>query len=173
MRDAFPRRPAKRPSPRCAATSIARGCSARRHITLVATEPLRRASNRSVLQADVQRATGLRLHLLSHEAEAGLTLLGVTHGRRPGDRLLVVDVGGGSTEVIMVTPGGDPVIGALPTGSSRLTAAFVTHDPPTWFEINALRAEATPPARRDGPGPAGTRRHRGRHGSNLVKVLPR
>jgi len=113
-----------------------------RRITLVATEPVRRASNRSVLQADVQRATGLPLHLLSHDAEAELTLLGVTHGRHPTEPLLVMDIGGGSTELILVTPGGDPVVGALPTGSSRLSAAFVTHDPPTWYEINALRAEA-------------------------------
>jgi exopolyphosphatase/guanosine-5'-triphosphate,3'-diphosphate pyrophosphatase len=143
-----------------------------RHITLVATEPLRRASNRSVLQADVQRATGLGLHLLSHEAEAELTLLGVTHGRRPRERLLVVDIGGGSTELILATPGGDPVVDALPTGSSRLTAAFVAHDPPTWFEINALRAEATrlldamPQGRPErGVIVGGT-------GSNLVKILP-
>ena len=45
-------------------------------------------------------------------------------------------------EVILVAPDSDPVVGAMPTGSARLTAAFVEHDPPSWFEIDALRAEA-------------------------------
>jgi exopolyphosphatase/pppGpp-phosphohydrolase len=142
-----------------------------RQITLVATEPVRRASNRSVLQADVQRATGQPLHLLSHDAEAELTLLGVTHGSHPRERLLVMDIGGGSTELILVTPGGDPVVGALPTGSSRLTEAFVTHDPPTWFEVNALRAEAK---RLVDAMPSGQPERGvivGGTGTNLVKIL--
>jgi len=112
------------------------------HITLVATEPLRRASDRSVFQADVLRATGYPLHVLSHEAEAELTLLGVTAGHRPRAPLLVLDIGGGSTELIVATPDADPVVGAMATGSARLAAALVAHDPPTWCEIGALRAEA-------------------------------
>ncbi len=142
-----------------------------RQITLLATEPVRRASNRSVLQTDVQRATGLPLHLLSHDAEAELTLLGVTHGRHPREPLLVMDIGGGSTELILVTPGGDPVVGVLPTGSSRLTAAFVTHDPPTWYEINALRGEAK---RLVDAMPSGKPERGvivGGTGTNLVKIL--
>ncbi len=106
------------------------------------TEPLRRASNRSVIQSDVLRATGAPLHVLSHEAEGQLTLLGVTGGHAATEGILVVDVGGGSSEVILAGPGTSTVVGALPTGSARLTATFVAHDPPTWFEINALRAEA-------------------------------
>jgi exopolyphosphatase/pppGpp-phosphohydrolase len=108
----------------------------------LATEPLRRASNRSVIQADVLRATGQALQILSHEAEAGLTLLGVTDGAPPATSMLVVDVGGGSTEAIFAAPDRDPVVGALPTGSASLTQTFVSHDPPTWFELNTLRAEA-------------------------------
>ena len=112
------------------------------HITLVATEPLRRASDRSVFQSDVLRVTGVPLHVLSHEAEAELTLLGVTAGHRPTAPLLVLDIGGGSTELIVAAPDADPVVGAMATGSARLAAAVVDHDPPTWFEIGALRAEA-------------------------------
>jgi exopolyphosphatase/pppGpp-phosphohydrolase len=112
------------------------------HITLVGTEPLRRASDRSVFQSDVLRATGLPLHVLSHEAEAELTLLGVTAGRRPTGPLMVIDIGGGSTELIVAAPGEDPVVGAMPVGSSRLADAVIDHDPPTWFELNALRAQA-------------------------------
>jgi exopolyphosphatase/guanosine-5'-triphosphate,3'-diphosphate pyrophosphatase len=112
------------------------------HVTVLGTEPLRRASDRSVLQADVLRATGVPLHVLSHESEAELTLLGVTAGRLPPAPLMVLDIGGGSTELIVAAPGLDPVVGALQTGSSRLGERFIHHDPPTWFELNGLRAEA-------------------------------
>lgn len=111
-------------------------------ITIVGTEPLRRASDRSVFQADVLRATGVPLHVLSHEAEAELTLLGVTAGRRPTGRLLVMDIGGGSTELIVAAPGEDAVVGAIAVGSARLADALIAHDPPTWFELNAVRAQA-------------------------------
>jgi exopolyphosphatase/guanosine-5'-triphosphate,3'-diphosphate pyrophosphatase len=112
------------------------------HLTLLGTEPLRRASDRSVVQADILAAVGSPLNLLSHEEEAYLTLLGVTAGEPPREALLVVDIGGGSSETILASPGGDPVIGTLATGSARLTQAFVEHDPPTWLEIGLLRAEA-------------------------------
>ena len=70
--------------------------------------------------------------MLSHDQEATLTLLGVSAGRdRRWQPLLVMDVGGGSSEVILVTPGADPVVGAFAVGSARLTDAVVTHDPPT------------------------------------------
>src|SRR6478672_10250789 len=50
------------------ATSLGAGS-----VTLLGTEPLRRASNRSVIQADVLRATGQPLQVISHETEAQLT----------------------------------------------------------------------------------------------------
>ncbi|MDQ3492199.1 MAG: hypothetical protein M3452_02920 [Chloroflexota bacterium] len=125
---------------RYAATSAAYGAEA---ITLVATEPLRRAANRAEVLEHVLAATGRPLHVLSHEAEARLTLLGVTGGEPGVGPLMVVDIGGGSTEIISVTErSAEPVVGVLATGSSRLTKALVVHDPPTWFEINALRAES-------------------------------
>ena len=111
-------------------------------ITLVGTEPLRRASDRSVFQADVLRATGVPLHVLSHEEEAELTLLGVTAGRRPTGPLLVMDIGGGSTELIVAAPDRDAVVGAIAVGSSRLADALIANDPPTWPELQALRTQA-------------------------------
>lgn len=163
---------------RYAATSAANGAVA---ITFVATEPLRRATNAADVVARVLAGTGRPLHILSHEAEARLTLLGVTGGVPVAGPLMVVDIGGGSTETIAV--GGsaadlaaEPVVGVLPTGSSRLTKALVQHDPPTWFEINALRAESRrlvdllEPQAESGVPPrcvmvGGT-------ASNLVKLLP-
>ena len=53
-----------------------------------------------------------------------------------------MDIGGGSTELIVAAPGEDAVVGAFPVGSSRLADALISHDPPTWFELNAVRAQA-------------------------------
>lgn len=111
-------------------------------VVLLGTEPLRRASNRSHVCDLVQQATGLRLHVLSHEEEAGLTVLGVLDGEPPSEPTLVLDIGGGSSELVLLEPGADPVIGVMPVGSARLTAAFIEDDPPTAEEVQALRSEA-------------------------------
>jgi exopolyphosphatase/pppGpp-phosphohydrolase len=111
-------------------------------IVLLGTEPLRRASNRTHFCDLVRAATGRPLHVLSHEEEASLTVLGVLDGEAPDEATLVLDIGGGSSEIVLLEPGADPVIGVLPVGSARLTASFVEDDPPTAEEIQALRSEA-------------------------------
>ncbi len=111
-------------------------------ITLLATEPLRRASNRSRFCETVEAATGYPLHVLSHDEEALLTLLAVLDGEPVEEPLMVLDIGGGSSEVVLLEPGADPVVGVIPVGSARLTAQHVEDDPPTEEEIRELRAEA-------------------------------
>lgn len=110
--------------------------------TFVATEPLRRAKDARLVLRDIERASGVPLHVLTHEEEGYLTLIGVTHGREPAADLAVVDVGGGSSEFIVAGPRRDAVATGVRIGSARLTAANVAHDPPTVDEITALRAAA-------------------------------
>jgi exopolyphosphatase/guanosine-5'-triphosphate,3'-diphosphate pyrophosphatase len=111
-------------------------------ITLLATEPLRRASNRSRFCRAVEEATGYPLHVLSHDEEALLTVIGVLDGEPVAEPLLVLDIGGGSSEVVLLEPGADPVVGVIPVGSARLTAQHVEDDPPTEEEVQELRAES-------------------------------
>ncbi len=111
-------------------------------ITLLGTEPLRRASNRSHFCEAVEKATGLPLLVLSHEEEALLTVIGVLDGEPVEEPLLVLDIGGGSSEIVLLEPGADPVVGVMPIGSARLTAQHVEDDPPTADEIAALRLES-------------------------------
>ncbi len=111
-------------------------------ITLLATEPLRRASNRTRFCEAVKEATGYPLHVLSHEEEALLTVIGVLDGEPVDEPLLVLDIGGGSSEIVLLEPGADPVVGVIPVGSARLTAQHVEDDPPTEAEVMELRAEA-------------------------------
>ena len=120
---------------------IAQGAGAGTY-AMVATEPLRRADNAPLLQADVRAATGGELHVLNERAEAQLTFIGVTAGQRPRTPLLVVDIGGGSTELALFGPGRGLSVVALPIGSARLTNAIVEHDPPTDDELDRLHRAA-------------------------------
>ena len=90
------------------------------------------------MAADVGRATGLHLHVLDHDEEGSLTLLGVTGGRPLDHESLVIDVGGGSSEFVVARPNERPAATGLPIGASRLTNAIVEHDPPTGDELHGL-----------------------------------
>jgi exopolyphosphatase/pppGpp-phosphohydrolase len=111
-----------------------------RQITIVGTEPLRRAQDAAAVVWAVQYRTGIPLHVLEHEEEGQLTLLGVTAGRPISSEMLVVDVGGGSSEFVLVGPDGHARASGLPLGAATLTRALVHSDPPSLAELEALRA---------------------------------
>ena len=111
-------------------------------VTLIGTEPFRRAADGEEVAAEIGLVTGIPFHVISERTEALLTFLGVTGGVAPNEPLLVVDVGGGSTEVTIYNPGVAPSIKPLAIGSSRLTRATVKHDPPTTGELDRLHASA-------------------------------
>lgn len=110
--------------------------------TFVGTEPLRAAADGARAAAEVEAATGVPLLVLAHDEEACLTLLGVTGGRPVTDELAVLDIGGGSSEVVHASPRGGVTVEGVRIGAARLCAAVVRHDPPTADELAALRAEA-------------------------------
>ena len=91
---------------------------------------------------EVRSATGVPLEILTHDEEALLTLIGVTHGREPRPDLGVIDIGGGSSEVVVIGPDGRAVTHGVRLGSARLTASVLTQDPPTESEVAALRDTA-------------------------------
>jgi exopolyphosphatase/guanosine-5'-triphosphate,3'-diphosphate pyrophosphatase len=111
-------------------------------ITFVGTEPLRRLADSSRIVADVDAATGVPLHVLSHEEEGFLTLVGVMEGRAVDRDLLVVDIGGGSSEFVSVGPGRRAAATGVQVGAARLVRGHVSSDPPTLGELTALRTAA-------------------------------
>ncbi len=73
------------------------------HMRLVATEACRRASNGRSFMAHVQRQTGLRLEIIKPEEEARLAVISCAPLVVPTtDQLLVIDIGGGSTELVWI-----------------------------------------------------------------------
>jgi exopolyphosphatase/guanosine-5'-triphosphate,3'-diphosphate pyrophosphatase len=111
-------------------------------ITLMGTEPLRRAADAAQIVDETERATGVPLHVLSHEEEAFLTMIGVTSGWPVENEKLVVDIGGGSSEFCAVAMVGSPRAAGLRIGSNRLTTRFVITDPARPSAIEAMRKEA-------------------------------
>jgi exopolyphosphatase/guanosine-5'-triphosphate,3'-diphosphate pyrophosphatase len=111
-------------------------------ITLVGTEPIRRAADAARIVADIDDATRIPVHVLTHEEEAYLTLVGVTAGRPVTHETLVVDIGGGSSEFCAVAPGGIARASGLRLGSNRLTADHVLADPPSSGELEAMAMAA-------------------------------
>ena len=122
-----------------AATSRRLGAST---ITFLGTEPIRRAADAARIVSEVEDASGVPLHVLSHEEEAYLTLVGVTGGRPVLHETLVVDIGGGSSEFCAVAAGGLARVAGLQLGSNRLTMRFVRDDPPRTDQIDAMAAAA-------------------------------
>ena len=97
----------------------------------VATEACRQAANGAEFVARVERAVGIRLEVLGHEEEAGLAMLGClplidAHTRH----LLMVDIGGGSTEVLWLDRAGGGSNGriaetvSVPLGVVTLSEGF-------------------------------------------------
>ena len=107
-------------------------------ITLVGTDPLRRAADATVVIAEIAAATGLEVTVLGHEEEALIALVGVQAGRPVLRDTAVVDVGGGSTEVLAVGPAREPEAAGLQLGATRLTGMYMRHDPPTDAEVAAV-----------------------------------
>jgi exopolyphosphatase/guanosine-5'-triphosphate,3'-diphosphate pyrophosphatase len=81
---------------------------------------------------------GLALHVLTHREEALLALVGATDARRVVAPTLVVDLGGGSTEIVRVEPGVPPVTTGVSLGTAGLTARFAMGDPPIRDEVRAM-----------------------------------
>ena len=112
------------------------------NVTLIGTEPLRRAEDGPALVQAVEARTGVALHVLDHDEEGMLTLLGVTMGRALHAELMVLDIGGGSTELVLVGESGPVRVAGLQLGAARLTRELARSDPPSLAEIEAMREAA-------------------------------
>ena len=104
----------------------------------VATSATRDASNSDRLVARLQ-SCGIDIRIIDGNQEAALSFAGATYGAPRGANVLVVDPGGGSTEL---TWGMVPTLGgsvSVDVGSRRLTDMFIHTDPPTQDELEGCR----------------------------------
>jgi exopolyphosphatase/guanosine-5'-triphosphate,3'-diphosphate pyrophosphatase len=110
-------------------------------ILTAATSALRDAADGAELIARVKARAGIDLDVISGETEAHLAYLASIKGLQLdlSSKLLIVDIGGGSTELIRAQPGGEIDLISLQIGSVRLTERLVHRDPPHAREAAELR----------------------------------
>jgi exopolyphosphatase/guanosine-5'-triphosphate,3'-diphosphate pyrophosphatase len=123
--------------------AIARGHGAV-EVRGVATAAIRGADNGEQLIAEIRNASGLMVEILSGEEEARLAFIGgaAMLERPPGGELGVIDVGGGSSELVVgIVPDRIRWWASVSLGSGALTDRCLSSDPPSARELAAARVE--------------------------------
>jgi exopolyphosphatase/guanosine-5'-triphosphate,3'-diphosphate pyrophosphatase len=106
----------------------------------IATSAVRDAENGEAFLGEIEWGYGFTTRLLTGEEEAAMMIRGVTAGRPPLDDVLVVDIGGGSTELVLARDGAVALATSLDVGCVRITERFLGSDPPTPPELAAAGA---------------------------------
>jgi len=105
-------------------------------IRIVATSAAREAVNGRFVLERIKEITGESARILSGEEEAELIYKGVRTSLQPGEgKNAVIDIGGGSTELILVGEKGEIDLRSINMGAVRMTEIYFKHDPPTQQEI--------------------------------------
>jgi exopolyphosphatase / guanosine-5'-triphosphate,3'-diphosphate pyrophosphatase len=110
--------------------------------TIVATAAVRGAPNKDKLLDKILDRTDLPVRVLSGHEEAQLAFIGATKrlGAPADGTIVVIDVGGGSTELAVGTVDDGPSWdNTFRVGSGMLTEAYVTSDPPHSRELERVR----------------------------------
>jgi exopolyphosphatase / guanosine-5'-triphosphate,3'-diphosphate pyrophosphatase len=110
-------------------------------VATIATSAVRDASNGDAFVAELRERFALDARVLGGEEEARLTYLGATHERPPAEPTLIIDIGGGSTELIVGR--GEEIVfqDSLQVGVVRHTERHISSDPPTAVELESLAAD--------------------------------
>jgi exopolyphosphatase/guanosine-5'-triphosphate,3'-diphosphate pyrophosphatase len=122
------------------------------HGAAVMTSAVRDAANGRAFAQRVQEALGFEARVLSGDEEAQLTFAGATASRPDDGPVLVIDIGGGSTELVLGRHGAVDWHASTQIGVVRHSERHLATDPPTRDELAALRADVElprhPPASR-------------------------
>jgi exopolyphosphatase/guanosine-5'-triphosphate,3'-diphosphate pyrophosphatase len=110
-------------------------------VATIATSAVRDASNGAAFVAELRERFALAARVLDGEEEARLTYLGATHEQPPVEPTLVIDIGGGSTELIVGNGEEIAFQDSLQAGVVRHTERHISTDPPTAAELESLAAD--------------------------------
>ena len=136
---------------------------------MVATSATRDAENRDEFVSMVRDVLGVEPEVISGAEEAALSFAGATAGSPAGAAVLVADIGGGSTELVLGTRRRRLRAHSMDIGCVRMTERHLHDDPPTPDQIEAtiadLQAAIAGPRGRAAPRGGHVRRRR-RHGDH-------
>jgi exopolyphosphatase/guanosine-5'-triphosphate,3'-diphosphate pyrophosphatase len=106
----------------------------------IATSAVRDAENGEAFLGEIEWGYGFTTRLLDGHAEAAMMARGVSSGRTALDDTLLVDIGGGSTELVRCSGGEVESSTSIDVGCVRVTERFLGSDPPTRSELAAAAA---------------------------------
>src|SRR3954465_617828 len=111
-------------------------------VIAVATSAVRDSANGDELLDAMRERFDIDARTISGDEEAELTFLGATAARAGDQTTLVIDIGGGSTELVIGRAGADPDFHvSTQAGSVRQTERHLHDDPPTAEQLAALQEE--------------------------------
>jgi exopolyphosphatase / guanosine-5'-triphosphate,3'-diphosphate pyrophosphatase len=104
----------------------------------IGTSAIRDAENGEAFLGEIEWSYGFETRLLDGDEEAAMMLRGVSAGRSDAlDGALVVDIGGGSTELVLSANGRGPSSVSIDVGCVRITERFLASDPPSETALDA------------------------------------
>ncbi len=107
-------------------------------VAAIATSAVRDAENSGAFLAELRERFALHARMLNGAEEARLTYVGAAAERPPADGTLVVDIGGGSTELVIGSGSEVGFFASLQAGTVRHTERYLTTDPPAAEDLEAL-----------------------------------
>jgi exopolyphosphatase/guanosine-5'-triphosphate,3'-diphosphate pyrophosphatase len=110
-------------------------------VVVIATSAVRDAKNGDAFAAELRERFALNTQILDGSQEAWLTFLGACANRDGFDDTLVIDIGGGSTELIVGAEEEMSFHASLQCGVVRHTERHICHDPPSTAELEELAAD--------------------------------
>jgi len=110
-------------------------------VDAIATSAVRDAANGSAFVAELRERFALSARVLDGEEEARLTYLGATSEHVPTEPTLVIDIGGGSTELIVGSGREIAFHASLQVGVVRHSERHIGSDPPAAIELESLAAD--------------------------------
>src|SRR6187402_977123 len=132
-------------SGRLSAEAIEAACEAIAEFVAIATSAVRDASNGDAFVAELRERFALSAKVLDGGEEARLTYLGATAEDPPAEPTLVIDIGGGSTELIVGTGEEIDFHVSLQAGVVRHTERHIASDPPATTELESLAGDLRGP----------------------------
>ena len=107
-------------------------------VVAVATSAVRDSENSGAFIGELRERFALQASVLDGDEEARLTYLGACAGRAAAERTLVIDIGGGSTELIVGSGADIAFHASLQAGTVRHSERYLSNDPPTPSELERL-----------------------------------
>jgi len=111
-------------------------------VKAVGTSALREAGNADEFINLVKRETGVDINIISGREEADLTARGVLSSFREKATILIIDIGGGSTEAILCKSAKVVDTRSFPVGVVKMKDMFIHSDPPSNGQLMAIDSEA-------------------------------